>query len=631
MKNTLSGKWIWLPTAEADSYAEFSLPVSVGKGRKITLAVASEGHFAAYIDENLVLFSQSGAYPNAPLYDECAVSRFLADGGGHTLRILSWHPGVDSSCYISDAPGLWFELRADGQAIFASDAGIACRKVAGYKAGYKKVITVQLGLSFFYDSTAAPAAWESAVSADRPQPKKRSISPLRLLPLAKAAAVTRTDRGTYLFDLGEERAGFLSLDLLSDADQLLTVSYGEHLVDGHVPRLIGGRDFSVEYKAHKGRNVFLHPLRRLAGRYLEVAHEAPITVSHFAIREVSRRFSEKKKSFSDPLLQKIYDTSVNTLRLSVHEHYEDCPWREQSTYLLDSRNQMLCGYTAFRGAALQRHHVLFFAEGQMENGFFPLCFPTKRAFAIPSFSLCFPRVVRDYVAHTGDRSVLPLVRPAMEKMLAAFASRIDESGLIPRFPYPFWNFYEWSEGSDNDHDLHRTPEEYTFCYDLALNGMYVLACRDYAALYGGESAAEGMLGAIKNAFFVEEKGYFRMSTGSDRGSVLANSIAVLCGIGNESVVEKMLTDESLVPITLSMHTYFYDALLQTNVDYSSYIIEDIKKKYGRMLAEGATTFWETEKGWEDFDGAGSLCHGWSAIPVYYLCRLLLGEKPSFEI
>ena len=27
-------------------------------------------------------------------------------------------------------------------------------------------------------------------------------------------------------------------------------------------------------------------------------------------------------------------------------------------------------------------------------------------------------------------------------------------------------------------------------------------------------------------------------------------------------------------------------------------------------------------GAEDFGGAGSLCHGWSALPVYYLSKLL---------
>ena len=81
----------------------------------------------------------------------------------------------------------------------------------------------------------------------------------------------------------------------------------------------------------------------------------------------------------------------------------------------------------------------------------------------------------------------------------------------------------------------------------------------------------------------------------------------------------------MIPVTLSMTAFVYDALLLFGDKYKNMILEDIKTRYSAMLAAGATTFWETEKGWEDFGGAGSLCHGWSAIPVYYLCRLLLHE------
>ena len=61
--------------------------------------------------------------------------------------------------------------------------------------------------------------------------------------------------------------------------------------------------------------------------------------------------------------------------------------------------------------------------------------------------------------------------------------------------------------------------------------------------------------------------------------------------------------------------------IAVNNNYRDWILQDIRKKYGYMLDQGATTFWETEKGWQDFDNAGSLCHGWSAMPIYYLRKL----------
>ena len=35
-----------------------------------------------------------------------------------------------------------------------------------------------------------------------------------------------------------------------------------------------------------------------------------------------------------------------------------------------------------------------------------------------------------------------------------------------------------------------------------------------------------------------------------------------------------------------------------------------------MLDAGCQTFWETEEGADAFGKAGSLCHGWSAVPIY---------------
>ena len=75
-----------------------------------------------------------------------------------------------------------------------------------------------------------------------------------------------------------------------------------------------------------------------------------------------------------------------------------------------------------------------------------------------------------------------------------------------------------------------------------------------------------------------------------------------------------------MPITLSYTVYKYDALLAFDYKYARYVYDDIIAKWGKMVFGGATTFWETEAGADDFDGAGSLCHGWSAVPMYILER-----------
>ncbi len=76
----------------------------------------------------------------------------------------------------------------------------------------------------------------------------------------------------------------------------------------------------------------------------------------------------------------------------------------------------------------------------------------------------------------------------------------------------------------------------------------------------------------------------------------------------------------MLPCTLSLKTFKYDALLSMGDKYKDYIINEIRKEYSYMLNSGADCAWETIEGKAAFDNAGSLCHGWSALPAMYLIK-----------
>jgi len=96
----------------------------------------------------------------------------------------------------------------------------------------------------------------------------------------------------------------------------------------------------------------------------------------------------------------------------------------------------------------------------------------------------------------------------------------------------------------------------------------------------------------------------------------------------DRVLDHIVNNKDFYPATLSYSIFRYDALMKRPETYSRYIFDDIAKSYGYMLCHNATCFWETLRGSDDFVYAASLCHGWSAVPVYLYFRYAAGIVPT---
>ena len=83
--------------------------------------------------------------------------------------------------------------------------------------------------------------------------------------------------------------------------------------------------------------------------------------------------------------------------------------------------------------------------------------------------------------------------------------------------------------------------------------------------------------------------------------------------------------DGLTDCTLATLGMKYEAIISVLGDVS-YALADAERRFGKMLSEGATSYWETEKGAPDFDGAGSLCHAWSSVVCYLYDKYLLKEN-----
>lgn len=630
-----SSKWIWIDETGDDVHAEFYSEL-VAKADGALCRLSCDGDYTLFINGTYVASNQYGDFEHYKIYDELDLTPYLRSGS-NDFALSVWHFGVPSSRYKPYRAGALFEvLGKNGELLLASSEAVLSRKSRTYASGRRKSITPQLGLSFAYDATRSDG-WQTgggngfapstAVNKNCtlfPRPTERH----RLLPERRARLIGKTEE-SQLFDLGAETVGYLSLTVEAEEAATLTVAYGEHLADGAVRRKIDIRDFSVEYRAPAGASSFTHYMLRLACRYLEVSSTAPVRIKEIGIIPVE--YPTERKRFDKLPTERdraIYELCLNTLELCMMEHYVDCPWREQCLYAFDSRNQMLAGYYAFRGGNRRyaRANLYLISRDRRSDGLTSICYPCGIDLTIPAFSLYYLIAVDEYVAHTGDTALFAEVSEKLRELIATFLAN-REGGLVCRFAGKnHWNFYDWSEGSDGTLGGSEAKKP-----DAAINLLTLAALDSYERLCAACGTASEFSGVrrelaplVRESFFDAEEGLFFMEAEEHKFTELVNSLAVRVGLASPDetvrICRKMSTGQ-LVPCSLAMKCFKYDAYLACREDMRAAVLDEIRSDYGKMLDAGSACAWETIDGESAFNKAGSLCHGWSAMPVYYYHKI----------
>ncbi|MBO4356470.1 MAG: family 78 glycoside hydrolase catalytic domain [Clostridia bacterium] len=617
-------KWIWNNDNETkNNYVEFQNVFVLEKEKDAVLYIATETDYIAYINGKRAGFNSFAGYRNEKYYDVIDITDYCHKGS-NIITITVRYEGVNSATHIDDGAGLIFEIVSNGETVSYSSNETLCRTDERYIIGQNRYITGQLGLTSGMKNAQSGEFSNSSETGRRCKLLPRPVK--KLIEYEKSDGRKLDIPGRSIFDLGKEDAGYVFLDIECENDTEVKVAYGEHLNDGYVRRIIDGRDFSLDFICRKGRNYFEQLFVRVAGRYLEILCEdqGKIKVNRIGIIPVLYPVTEVKRKF-DGIYQSIYDTCVRTLRLCMHTHYEDCPWREQALYVLDSKNQMTCGYYAFEESEFARANLVFMSKGKRPDGMLELTYPAVNTPAIPFFSLNYPVSVTEYIKYTGDKTIIPEVEDTIKGIFKA-AEQNKEDGLIRNFPRPYWNFYEWSPGNEGYGDCY-DPETGKRRADLILNCAYCIAKETASEFFDIDvSDVPSVRERIRETFYNGQTGMYCDSTISpDNYSQLCQAFAILAGLDGDKVTDGAKGALNVTPATLSMLGFVYDALLKKSETNSDFILKDISSNYRYMLSEGATSFWETIKGSEDFNRAGSLCHGWSAIPIKYLCELLKYE------
>lgn len=692
--------WIWRQgEAAQDEFCDFLAGVAISEeGKRYYLHIASDSNYTVWINGALCTFGQYADYPDYKIYDRVDITDSLKAGENRMVTVV-WYYGIDTQTYQVGKAGLIYEIvDEDGTVIAYSGEHVLSRKSRDYISGKCHLISGQLGPTYHYDVGGydgfieagsdgfEPSRTVSDISMDftiRPN-KKLTLEPRMKATVCRTGCFKYTtdhpqasvnmqyaaisgryphemmstrdmsfnspvkfvsnseeyDGVFFIVDLGEESAGFLDIDLELPKACRVDVGYGEHLNDGVCRTSVRG--FFTEIDCVEGRNTWLHTFRRFGCRYIQFfVHASEVTVHYAGMRPTLYPLEHKEYKSGNLLRETIYKVCQNTLQQCLHEHYEDCPWREQALYTMDSRNQMLCGYYAFGETQAARASLDLIAHGVREDGLLMLCYPAGLDFPIPAFSCMYFVQMDEYIRHAGDISLAVEYFDQLDTIINTFHKKVQPEGVIENFygkapsgRNDYWNFYEWS-ATMNGHfaETERRLECPINCfYSLAMQSLAnicdAIGKPDYAADL--RARVEKLNTAIANVFYNPETKLFESFDKIHRGwyTVLTQSLAMLCGaakgVDTSVMLQAMATNGKtevgidLVPNTLSMNAFRFDALLAVDKEkYAPVILNELDRDYLYMLRRGATTFWETIIGADDFADAGSLCHGWSALPVYY--------------
>ncbi len=667
-------KWIWNANAsQVNAYVDFA-DTFVCSGNPI-VRIACDGDYVLRINGKIVGFGQYRGYEDFQFYDEYALTDYVVSGNNR-VSVTVYHPGEDSQTYCKGTPGVIYEIFSEEGVLCASSLKTMTRVNAQYTSGNTvPVVTRQIGFSFELNLTKPENTYDTAVSSARSYAfRPRPVKKLEVLPEtptvivacgafsdraageAPAIAMSQADLkkvsgcsarfpdpdgavltsdldGCFaIMDLEATNTGILSLDIEVEKDTEILVGWGEHIADGRVRTAIDGRGFAAKLTIPKGRHTVVQPFLRLGLRYLQLHIYAKSCRIYYAgIKPTLYPLPQVVPApVSDALHKKIYDVCIRTLHMCMHEHYEDCPWREQALYAMDSRNQMLCGYYTFGETALPRASIELLAHSLREDGLLELCAPARVGCNIPSFSLMFIVQVREYLKYSGDVAFVNEMLPTMKRVVETFITAMEPDGLIRALPGA-WNFYEWTIEHKGDFLEQEDPAKRT--YDAPLCGYFALALNALIAVCQAihEDATlyiekYNMLKDNIHRFWNDEQqsyASFIFEGDTYHYSELTNALFLCAGIvpeDKQATVRRRLMSGELAPITLSHSIFKYEALLADPAN-KDYIMTEIATIWGKMLELGATTFWETIGGEKDFDNAGSLCHGWSAVPSYVYFRV----------
>ena len=499
-------------------------------------------------------------------------------------------------------------------------------KLAGFKnGGFPAFYCV--GESFASDETWKIGSWGAkdlpagtnemyTELTDNPEVFKFSYE--KIFPIA-----VENVTGGRLYDFGKETFGKLVLEHIAPEDISCTIICGESREEALDPEnAVVHIDMQAENGSFTSSSV--------AFRYIFIP-EALTSYDFSALYEYLPLEDKGAFRSDNELVNKIWDVAAYTLHLNTREGFFDGIKRDRWVWGGDAYQSYFVNYYLMNDNDIVRR------TQRILRGADPM---TMHINTISDYTFYWIAAIWEYYYYTGDTKFLREIYLSMLSTMDFVMGRLDGDGLYEKRRGD-WVFVDWTTYFDKDSGP-MCAEQMLLChaYDCMAKCAEVLDDAEQAEKF--HALAADMNEKIEARYWDEEKGAFidDYKTGNRNVTRHANIFALLYDLTTEEkkakIIKNVIKNPEVPPITTPYFEFFeLDAMCHIG-DYQ-YMTDMLHSYWGGMLEQGATTFWEEyfpEKSRvENYAMYGqpydkSLCHAWSASPIYLLGKYALGVRPT---
>lgn len=488
-----------------------------------------------------------------------------------------------------------------------------------------------------------PDTWYSINGKPMFDAKEKRPSLYRL-PVSAVSPNFKEYKGNELFvDFGRECIGYLRLNKVK-GNGIVKVWYGESLDEARDKKWAYLQDrvlFSKDSITDMQNMTFSYRSEdyRLVGsramRYVLIEWENGMSLDGVTLMSEMKDLGEKYRgSFvcNDTLLNKIWNVSAYTLHLTDREVMIEGIKRDRWMWSGDAIQSYLMNYYVFMDAPVVKRTIWAM------RGKDPV---QQHINTILDYTFYWFNSVYNYYLYTGDKDFVSRIYPRMQTLMAYVESRLDSCGMV-QGQKGDWVFVDWSPCAMSKNG------ELSFEQIVYLRSIEAMSlCAEIVGNQYDKQKYTNMSEKLKSQlvplFWNEDKKAFVHTVvngkQSDEVTRYANMFAVLYDLVDaqrgQDILHHVLLNDSVMHIT-TPYMRFYELESLCALGEHKRVLKEMRRYWGGMLGEGATSFWETydpnEKYPErlsmyDHPYGKSLCHAWGASPIYLLGKYYLGIRP----